>query len=83
MSPLHWTPIEYVTNAVGIVLVTNPIWSAPESEWSVHLHIASMILGCILITMNIAFRISDWRERRRRKKEEAANGRKRKIHIAK
>jgi len=42
-----------------------------------------MILGCILITMNIAFRISDWRERRRRKKEEDANGRKRKIHIAK
>lgn len=80
---LHLTPIEYVSGAVGVVLVTNPIWSVPESEWSLHVHIASMILGCILITMNIAFKISEWRERRRRKKEEVANGRKRKIHISK
>ena len=83
MSPLHWTPIEYVTSAVGIVLVTNPVWVTPETEWHLHLQITSLILGCIVLVMQIAFKISDWRERRRRKKEEAANGRKRKIHISK
>jgi hypothetical protein len=68
MTP-HWTPIEYVTSAVGIVLVSNPVWMTPETEWHLHLQITSLILGCVLLIFQIAIKASDWWQRRKRKKE--------------